>query len=186
VLVTDDSASALAEASSLGVPVAVAGWRFATGEAAMALSSLATCGTVRAMEDVEPDAPWLGAAARVGAFAKRRSDEVASAGSDEVASDSDEFGFASDEFGFASARRSRCRRGDDVAKAAASVAKAVRVEAPPPRLASNENDGDYGKRGDENQNQNDGDDESPRPTSPLFRSASAPPVGTVDPRRKLW
>jgi len=190
VLVTADSASALAEASSLGVPVAVAGWRFATGEAAMALSSLATCGTVRAMEDVEPDAPWLGAAARVGAFAKRRSDEVASAGSDEVASDSDEFGFASDEFGFASARRSRCRRGDDVAKAAASVAKAVRVEAPPPRLASNENDGDYGKRGDENQNQNqnqnDGDDESPRPTSPLFRSASAPPVGTVDPRRKLW
>ena len=188
-LVTADSASALAEASSLGVPVVVAGWRFATGEAAMSLSSLATCGAVRAMEDVGLDgAPWLGAAARVGAFATTSSD-------DEFGSGADEFGFGSDAFGFGSARRSRCRHGDDVAKAAASVAAVVRVDAPAPPLASNERDGDRGERGDENQkdenqkeqNQKDEDeDESPRPTSPLFRSVSAPPIGTVDPRRKLW
>lgn len=195
-LVTADSASALAEASSLGVPVVVAGWRFATGEAAMSLSSLATCGAVRAMEDVGLDgAPWLGAAARVGAFARTSSDDEFGSGSNEFGSGADEFGFGADEFGFGSARRSRCRHGDDVAKAAASVAAAVRVDAPPPPLASNERDGDRGERGDENQkdenqkeqNQKDEDeDESPRPTSPLFRSVSAPPIGTVDPRRKLW
>ena len=51
----------------------VAGWRFATGAAAKLLSSLATRGAVRAMEDVTReglDRPWVGAKALNGAFAE--------------------------------------------------------------------------------------------------------------------
>ena len=59
---------------------------------------------------------------------------------------------------------------DDAEAAAASVASAVRVEAPPPRLSSCGAD----------------EDDEAAPTSPLFRSVSAPPISEADPRRKLW
>jgi len=59
---------------------------------------------------------------------------------------------------------------DDAEAAAASVASAVRVEAPPPRLSSCGAD----------------EDDDAAPTSPLFRSVSAPPISEADPRRKLW
>ena len=55
VLVTADSVSMLSEAASLGVPVMVAGWRFARGKAAILLSALATAGVVYAMEDAPLD-----------------------------------------------------------------------------------------------------------------------------------
>ena len=55
---------------------------------------------------------------------------------------------------------------DDAEAAAASVSSAVRVEAPPPRLSSCGAD----------------EDDDAAPTSPLFRSVSAPPISEADPR----
>ena len=137
----------------------VAGWRFATGAAAKLLSSLATRGAVRAMEDVTRvglDRPWVGAKALNGAFAEEGGGGGGIDGG---------LGEAADEGG-----QLDSNSYDDAEAAAASVASAVRVEAPPPRLSSCGVD----------------EDDDAAPTSPLFRSVSAPPISEADPRRKLW
>ena len=111
------------------------------------------------MEDVTReglDRPWVGAKALNGAFAE---------GGGEGGGIDGRRGEAAHEGG-----QLDSNRFDDAEAAAASVASAVRVEAPPPRLSS------YGA---------DEDDDA-APTSPLFRSVSAPPISEADPRRKLW
>jgi len=135
----------------------VAGWRFAAGAAAKLLSSLATRGAVRAMEDVTReglDRPWVGAKALNGAFAEEGGGGIVGWR-----------GEAAHEGG-----QLDSNSYDDAEAAAASVASAVRVEAPPPRLSSCGAD----------------EDDDAAPTSPLFRSVSAPPISEADPRRKLW
>jgi hypothetical protein len=109
------------------------------------------------MEDVTReglDRPWVGAKALNGAFA-----EEGGGGIDGRRGEAAHEGGQLDSNSY-----------DDAEAAAASVASAVRVEAPPPRLSSCGAD----------------EDDDAAPTSPLFRSVSAPPISEADPRRKLW
>ena len=156
----------------------------------MSLSSLATCGAVRAMEDVGLDgAPWLGAAARVGAFATTSSD-------DEFGSGSNEFGSGSTSLVLAPTRlvlARRAARGAGTGTTSRRRPRASRRRCAstlrPRRSRRTNATGTAGNAGTKpkgrkpkEQNQKDEDeDESPRPTSPLFRSVSAPPIGDCRP-----
>ena len=116
------------------------------------------------MEDVTReglDRPWVGAKALNGAFAEGGG----GGGIDGRRGEAAHEGGQIDSVG-----RIDSNRFDDAEAAAASVASAVRVEAPPPRLGSCGVD----------------EDDDAAPTSPLFRSVSAPPISEADPRRKLW
>ena len=107
------------------------------------------------MEDVTReglDRPWVGAKALNGAFAEGGGGGGMDGGQLDSCGQLDSNSY------------------DDAEAAAASVASAVRVEAPPPRLSSCGAD----------------EDDEAAPTSPLFRSVSAPPISEADPRRKLW